>query len=477
MTSDFLIGLSRDLDALLQNGDDYNVLIHVGEEPDKKSFKVHSAILRARCPYFRAALSNNWAKKEENLIVFRKSNISPSVFDLILKYIYTGIIIANPNDPNVNILSLLIAADELMLGEYISRVQDYLLKKETVWLQKNIIHVLNAIFKQDSCSRLREFCLNETCADPNLVFGSDALPDLDEDIIIYLLKRGDLWMQEIEVWNSLIKWGIAQTPKLENRQISEWSFDDFNTLKNTLIRCIPLVGFTGISSVDYYYKVLPYIAILPEKIAEEMVLYYMVPGAQVTSAISPIRFPAIKLDQNAIINSKHVAIISHWIDKKVGNPCACRDIYDFKLLLRGSRDGFKPSEFHKKCDKKGPSVVVLKIKGTDQIIGGYNPVEWKGRDIWEYTEDSFLFSLGNGKSVKSVILSRVKNGNANRALFHGKLYGPVFGSSDLEMKEQFNKDYNCWTQPNSYEHRITNEHRFCVDEYEVFQIIKKEENY
>ncbi|CAG8707997.1 24862_t:CDS:2, partial [Gigaspora rosea] len=314
-----------------------------------------------------------------------------------------GIIIANPNDPNVNILSLLIAADELMLGEYISRVQDYLLKKETVWLQKNIIHVLNAIFKQDSCSRLREFCLNETCADPNLVF--------------------------------------------------------------------------GISSVDYYYKVLPYIAILPEKIAEEMVLYYMVPGAQVTSAISPIRFPAIKLDQNAIINSKHVAIISHWIDKKVGNPCACRDIYDFKLLLRGSRDGFKPSEFHKKCDKKGPSVVVLKIKGTDQIIGGYNPVEWKGRDIWEYTEDSFLFSLGNGKSVKSVILSRVKNGNANRALFHGKLYGPVFGSSDLEMKEQFNKDYNCWTQPNSYEHRITNEHRFCVDEYEVFQIIKKEENY
>ncbi|CAG8808139.1 3147_t:CDS:1 [Dentiscutata erythropus] len=126
---------------------------------------------------------------------------------------------------------------------------------------------------------------------------------------------------------------------------------------------------------------------------------------------------------------------------------------------------------------QAPCVVVLKIKGTDQIIGGYNPVGWKGRDIWEYTEDSFLFSLGNGKSVKSVILSRVKNSYANRAIFHGKLYGPVFGSSDLEMKEKFNKDYNCWSQASSYEYIITSESRFCVDDYEVFQIIKKEENY
>ncbi|CAG8728548.1 2789_t:CDS:2, partial [Cetraspora pellucida] len=156
---------------------------------------------------------------EENHIVFKKSNISPSVFDLILKYIYAGIINANPNDPNVNVLGLLVAADELMLGEYVTLIQDYLLTKETAWLQKNIVHVLNAIFNQDSCSKLREFCLNET-----------------------------LW---------------------------------------------------------------PYKTILPENIVEEMVRYYMVPGAPVTSAISPVRFPATKLDPNALINSKHVAIISH----------------------------------------------------------------------------------------------------------------------------------------------------------------------
>jgi hypothetical protein len=85
MTSDFFIGLSRDFAQLLQDGDDYNVIIQVGEGRDMKAFKTHSAILRARCPYFRAALSNNWARKEGDYTIFKKPNISPSVFDAILK--------------------------------------------------------------------------------------------------------------------------------------------------------------------------------------------------------------------------------------------------------------------------------------------------------------------------------------------------------------------------------------------------------
>ncbi|CAG8432833.1 7321_t:CDS:10 [Diversispora eburnea] len=45
------------------------------------------------------------------------------------------------------------------------------------------------------------------------------------------------------------------------------------------------------------------------------------------------------------------------------------------------------------------------------------------------------------------------------------MYGPVFGSSDLEMKEQFN-----WSaQAHTYEKRIINIQGFSVDEYEVFQ--------
>jgi hypothetical protein len=360
-----------------------------------------------------------------------------------------------------------------MLLEYLSRIQDHLLENEKDWLQKNFVRILNAIFRQESCTKLCKFCLDETCAEPSLVFESEEFTCLDEEVLTHLLKRGDLWMQEIEVWDYLIKWGIAQTPKLGDRHFTDYTPDDFSALENTLNKCISLVGFTGISSTDFYYKVWPYRSILPTELSDEIVRYHMVPEAQFTPSLSQVRFPSIRLDSR-IINPKHVATISHWIDRKEDNLCICKDIYDLKLLLRGTVDGFTPSIFHEKCDNKGPSVVVLKIHKTGQIIGGYNPLGWKGIDVWGHTEDSFLFSLGNGTSIKNVILSRVRSYCANSAVFHGKLYGPVFGSSDLEMKEQFNKNFSCWSQAHTYERKITNDQRFHVDEYEVFQVIKKE---
>ncbi|CAB5364741.1 unnamed protein product [Rhizophagus irregularis] len=92
MLSDFLPCLSKNLLNLLQDADDYNVSIQVGENEDIKEFRAHSNILRARSPYFKIALSSDWVKKENGIIVFIKPNISPTVFEIILRYIYAGIL-------------------------------------------------------------------------------------------------------------------------------------------------------------------------------------------------------------------------------------------------------------------------------------------------------------------------------------------------------------------------------------------------
>ncbi|CAB4419167.1 unnamed protein product [Rhizophagus irregularis] len=89
--TDFLITLSRDFANIMEDSDEYNVLIKVGaDENDEKSFHAHSLVLRARSPYFKTALSNNWAKKENDITVFYKPNISPYIFELILKFMYAG---------------------------------------------------------------------------------------------------------------------------------------------------------------------------------------------------------------------------------------------------------------------------------------------------------------------------------------------------------------------------------------------------
>jgi len=77
--------LLNDLTKLL-NSDYYDMEIKVGSEDEVRTFKVHSAILRARSPYFEVVLSNNWTKKSEDgsIILFEKENISPKVFETLL---------------------------------------------------------------------------------------------------------------------------------------------------------------------------------------------------------------------------------------------------------------------------------------------------------------------------------------------------------------------------------------------------------
>jgi hypothetical protein len=77
--------LSKDLSQILNDADDFNVIIQVGENQNTKEFRAHSVILRARSPYFKRAFSAEWIKKENNMIMFNKPNIAPIVFDMILK--------------------------------------------------------------------------------------------------------------------------------------------------------------------------------------------------------------------------------------------------------------------------------------------------------------------------------------------------------------------------------------------------------
>src|SRR5947209_5074250 len=83
--------------------------------------------------------------------------------------------------------------------------------------------------------------------------------------------------------------------------------------------------------------------------------------------------------------------------------------YEFKLLFRGSRDGFTTGKFHKFCDGKSRTVTVVKVKGSNEILGGYNPLAWDSSGDCSTTKDSFIFSFKNNNGIEDYILSRVKD--------------------------------------------------------------------
>ena len=84
MTSMFHSSLSKDL-SLKLNDDDFDVIIQVGKDKNTKEFRAHSVILQECSPYFESAFSSNWVTKKDNMIIFNKPNVTPIVFDMILK--------------------------------------------------------------------------------------------------------------------------------------------------------------------------------------------------------------------------------------------------------------------------------------------------------------------------------------------------------------------------------------------------------
>ncbi|RHZ85166.1 hypothetical protein Glove_71g61 [Diversispora epigaea] len=71
-------------------------------------------------------------------------------------------------------------------------------------------------------------------------------------------------------------------------------------------------------------------------------------------------------------------------------------------------DGFAPQTFRNICHGHSRTIVVAKVKGTGEIIGGYTLTRDSNNinnSQWKKTNDSFIFSLKNG-NIQNSILSR-----------------------------------------------------------------------
>ncbi|PKC52072.1 hypothetical protein RhiirA1_482318, partial [Rhizophagus irregularis] len=85
--------------------------------------------------------------------------------------------------------------------------------------------------------------------------------------------------------------------------------------------------------------------------------------------------------------------------------------------------------------------------GTNQIVGGYNPLDWEGGGIIKDTQDSFIFNFTDFRDINTGKIGRVTS--ASYALICNHQWGPIFGNGhDLSMN-------------------------FEIDDYEAFQVVRK----
>ncbi|KAG9288845.1 hypothetical protein G9A89_003961, partial [Geosiphon pyriformis] len=226
--------------------------------PNLRNFHAHSQILAARSPYFAVALSNNWVKRESNAIIFAKPNISPEIFEIILRYIYNGEISLDKHGVST-ILELLATADELILENLIDLLEDYLIQHHAKELEKNFITLQNISFMHDSFKKLQEFCTEIAANNPAIVFNSQDFTSLSENVLSSILTRNDLNIDESEIWEKIVEWGVTKLDNnIQMKNVLYWTDENFNAFKESIERLLPLIRFFNISSVDFYHKVKPF---------------------------------------------------------------------------------------------------------------------------------------------------------------------------------------------------------------------------
>jgi hypothetical protein len=335
-------------------------------------------------------------------------------------------------------------------------------------MEQNFNLIYQISFENDSFLELQKYCTDLITKEPNKIFNSLNFSSISENLLFKIFQSDNLQMSEIQIWEHVLKWGIAQNLDLPSIP-ANYSQDNFINLRNTLQRFIPLIKFYRLTSKEFLDKVFPYAKIFPEGFYNDLLRAFL-------SLSDPNSRPSDKSEQSItkenknaidskIITYQHVELISKWIDELEITDKLISS-YEFKLLFRASRDGYSRDKFHKFCDNQPRTVTLVKVKSSNEILGGYNPIEWTSDYKYYTTESSFIFSF-NDDGIDDYILSHVFE--EEKAIFNGCFYGPAFGKDDLYIWPDSTDSY---CVKSSYAKSIRKAAgNFDVGECEIFQIV------
>ncbi|CAG8591519.1 8418_t:CDS:2 [Funneliformis mosseae] len=340
---------------------------------------------------------------------------------------------------------LLFAADNLGLEEALVQIQEFLIGQQREWMDKNFYSHHRLMYSRKSFNIIQNHYTTRIASNPLSIF---EIPDsFNPHILSSLDEIGCLKLNET-LWGFIVNWAKLQNPGLTNH-VTNWRKDDWEEFKESLNPCIPWQSIMNLNWDEFYDLLIPCEPFLPAEKFNTVLTQQLKKACSSFSIKSPI---SLQFNET-ILNICQATLISSWIDKREDKPYLPAEIpYEFKLIIRGNRDGFSPDLFNLKCGNLQKTVVVFKM--TEALYGGYNPLDWK---FDHSTSDSFIFNFDRNQ----VDLKRL-----NRFAIHKKPgYGPCFGTEGL-LAFPHGKRSILWMSKD-------NSNSLPILDYEVYQIFEK----
>ena len=166
------------------------------------------------------------------------------------------------------------------------------------------------------------------------------------------------------------------------------------------------------------------------------------------------------LMDSKIIKGDQVRLLKKWISN---------GLVKFKLLFRGSRDGFAASAFHQKVGSIKPTIVIVH-SNHNKIFGGFSDIDWTPVTQYKATTGAFIFSITDKEKYPLKL--------KEHAIYTNPGYLPTFGGGF-----DFSLCANCDTVNTSYSNfghsydtkgkakeSLVGGYNFTTKEVEVFQI-------
>jgi len=148
----------------------------------------------------------------------------------------------------------------------------------------------------------------------------------------------------------------------------------------------------------------------------------------------------------------------------------------WKVLYRGSRDGFTAENFHTHCNNRGETVTIIRST-TNHLFGGYSPIPWKSAATYQVNQQCFIFTLTNPHNIPPTKFMH-KTSDKSYSIYDVASHGPTFGGGyDITVSSGCNSNENNFNFPYTYEdttgkgsNTFTASNTFRVAEIEVFGI-------
>jgi len=183
----------------------------------------------------------------------------------------------------------------------------------------------------------------------------------------------------------------------------------------------------------------------------------------------------LKID-TAIMSSDEIEALMDLVHRQ-----RQRQSSTWRLLFRGSRDGFLASTFHLQCDGHGDTVCVIE-SDCGNVFGAFTALPWKS-DVGRYRVDEEAFVCIVRKKHKALDRGVVylQYTSSQHSVVHNKYMGPVFGyGHDIYIRNKCDEvdDNSCrnHTYQCSYAAELAGKEKFRVVNYEVFQISHPEDD-